>query len=71
MTTQKYIDDNKTTTFKKGDKVVMFDCYEAFMKENKKTWVCMTYSFKDRAGQDVVFLEDYSGYFMSDYLRLI
>lgn len=70
MTTQEYIDNNETNTFKKGDKVIMINCGEAeFYKATQ--WTCQTNSFKDRGGQDVVFLENFSGYFFSKYLKKI
>jgi len=71
MTTDKYIQENITETFKKGDTVIMVDCHEASFAENKKNWICQTDSFKDRGGQEVVFLEDYSGYFMAKFLYKI
>lgn len=72
MITDKYIADNLTNTFKKGDKVKMVNCYEATFEEYKnKTWTCLTTSHKDRSGQDVVFLENFSGSFITKYLNLI
>lgn len=69
MTTDIYINDNKTETFIKGDAVVMRDCFEANILENKdKVWICQTDSFLDRAKQEVVFLEDFSGYFLAKFL---
>lgn len=68
MASDKYISENKTETFKKGDNVIMVDCYEASFPENKKKFTCQTDSFLDKAKQDVVFLEDYSGYFLTKYL---
>lgn len=71
MTTDKYINDNKTETFKKGDKVIMHSCHEATFEEYKdKVWICATSSFLDKGKQDVVFLEDFSGYFLSKYLKI-
>ena len=35
MTTDTYINENKTATFKKGDKVEMFNCYEATFEKKK------------------------------------
>lgn len=70
MTTDNYIQENKTTTFKKGDKVEMFNCYEATLEKNKnKIWICQTDSFLDKGKQDVVFIEGFSGYFFAEYLR--
>ena len=68
MTTDKYILENKTETLEKGDKVIMVDCLEASIKENQKIWTCQTDSFTDRAGQEVVFLEGFSGYFLTKFL---
>ncbi|EKB02360.1 hypothetical protein HMPREF9711_03145 [Myroides odoratimimus CCUG 3837] len=68
MTTQDYIDNNKTNTLKKGDIVKMTNCLEASAHKEDK-WICQTNSFKDKGGNDVVFLENYSGYFLCDYLE--
>ena len=39
MTTQNLIEENKTSTLKKGDKVIMHGCYEAtFEKYKDKVW---------------------------------
>lgn len=66
-----YINNNKTDTFKSGDKVVMHNCYEASFKRNKgKVWTCETDSFKDKSNEDVVFLKGFSGSFCCEYLRL-
>jgi len=68
MTTQKYIDENETKTFKKGDKVVMFDCGEA--KHYKgRVWVCETSSFTTLSKCEVVFLEGFSGSFVAKFLK--
>jgi len=67
MTTQNYIDRNKTNTFKEGDKVVMFNCGEADHYPNK-VWTCMTNSFK-QSGSDLVFLHGFSGSFSTQYLK--
>lgn len=72
MTTQNYIDENKTDTFQKGDKVLMHSCFEATFKENfNKVFVCQTDSFLARDKSDVVFLEDFSGYFMAKFLSKV
>jgi hypothetical protein len=68
MTTQEFIDENKTQTFKKGDTVIMHTCGEADFYRGKE-WICRTDSYRDRAGQDVVFLEGFTGCFMSKYLK--
>lgn len=72
MTTDDYIKDNKSNTFKKGDLVVMHSCVEANISKNKDVeFKCKTDSFVDRSKCDVVFLENYSGYFMSKYLKKV
>ena len=54
---------------KKGDLCVMHTCGEADMPKYKgKLWTCRTDSYIDKAGQEVVFLEGFSGCFMCDYL---
>lgn len=56
-------------THRKGDKVIMSGCAEASMEEYKrKVWQCRTDSFKAKCGDEVVFLEGFSGYFMAKYL---
>lgn len=70
MTSDTFIQANKTSTFKKGDKVEMHSCAESnFPKYKDKIWTCLTDSFMDRAGQEVVFLMGFSGYFMVKYLK--
>ena len=72
MTTDSFINENKTATFKKGDKVVMHTCYEASLpKYNGKIWECQTDSYKDRGGQDVVFLRGFSGCFAAEFLQKV
>ena len=76
MTTQDYIDKNKTETFKKGDKVVMHGCHEATLPQYKgKEWICKTDSYQrgnaDYGYQDLVFLEGFSGCFAAEYLKRI
>lgn len=69
MTTQQFINENRTETFKKGDEVIMENCYEATFQEYKnKIWICKTDSYLDRSKQEVIFLEDFSGCFMVKYL---
>lgn len=70
MTTDTYINQNKTNTFKKGDTVVMHSCGEAGFYKGK-IWTCLTHSFLDRCNQEVVFLEDFSGYFAVKYLQIV
>jgi G:T-mismatch repair DNA endonuclease (very short patch repair protein) len=72
MTTDIYIQENKTTTFQKGDKVVMHSCGEAhFPKYKGKIWTCLTDSYLDRGQQEVVFLEEFSGCFSAQYLEKV
>ena len=71
MTTDIYIQENKTKTFKKGDKVVMHTCLEASIpKYNSRVWTCLTDSYLDRGKQEVVFLECFSGCFSVQFLKL-
>jgi hypothetical protein len=70
MTTDKYIQENKTETFKKGDKLVIHTCGEASFYKGK-IWTCQTDSFLDRGKQEVVFLKDFSGYFSTQYLTKV
>lgn len=73
MTTENFINENKTGTFKKGDKVVMHGCYEAtFEKYRNKVWVCQTDSYLRKSpyeNQELVFLEGFSGCFAVQYLK--
>jgi hypothetical protein len=70
MTGNDYINENRTKTFKKGDKVVMYNCYEAKIEKYKdKIWTCQTDSFLSKGKEDVVFLENFSGYFACEYLK--
>lgn len=72
MTTQNFIDKNKTDTLKKGDKVVMYGCYEATVERYKdRIWTCLTDSYMDRASQEVVFLEGFGGCFAVQYLKRV
>lgn len=68
MATLEYITENKTTTFKEGDYVVMHTCGEADFFPGR-VWDCRTDSFKDKSGEDVVFLKDFTGSFLCKYLR--
>ena len=70
MTTQDYIDKNKTGTFKAGDNVVMHTCGEA-THYNGKIWTCMTDSYKSNKTSELVFLEKFSGSFNCEYLQLV
>lgn len=72
MTTDLYIQDNKTTTLKKGDKVVMHTCGEAnFPKYKGKLWTCLTDSYLGGGKQELVFLEDFSGAFSVKFLQIV
>lgn len=72
MITDKYINDNKTDTLKKGDKVVMHSCIEANYHLYKgKLWITQTDSFLDKAKDEIVFLEGFSGGFLTKYLQLV
>lgn len=70
MTTPEYIENNLSGTFKNGDVVIMVDCTEADVFK-KVQWSCETDSFKAKDGSDVVFLKDFSGYFLTKYLLKI
>lgn len=68
MATDKYINENKTATFNKGDRVVMHSCAEAcFYKDT--IWTCETDSFLSNGKHEVVFLEFFSGYFSTQFLK--
>ena len=69
MITEDYIRLNKTETFKKGDKVLMYNCIEAESSNAEKIWTCRTDSFKTFHGYDCVFLENYGGYFYVQFLK--
>lgn len=70
MTTDTYIQENKTGLFKKGDRVVMHTCHESTLSVYKeKVWICQSDSFLSRDKSEVVFLEDFSGYFSAEFLK--
>jgi len=72
MTGNDYINQNRTKTFKAGDIVVMHTCYEARMPKYKdKLWTCRTDSFLSKGNEEVVFLEDFSGYFAAEFLKRV
>jgi len=72
MTTESFIQENKTITFSKGDKVVMHTCGEAdFPKYKGKIWTCLTDSYLDRGKSESVFLEGFSGAFSTKFLQII
>ncbi|MGV5537154.1 hypothetical protein [Bacillus cereus] len=57
--------------FKKGDKVIMHTCDEA-NHYNGQVWTCKTDEFitgKGKYKQSLVFLEGFSGSFLTKYLR--
>jgi phosphotransferase system IIA component len=55
---------------KKGDKVVMHSCIEA-KEENGKVFTCITDEQKFKDGDMVVFLDNYSGSFLTKYLQKV
>lgn len=58
---------------KRGDKVVMHTCIEA-EKYNGKIWTCEGDEYTKGKGvysENVVFLEDFSGYFLTEYLQKV
>lgn len=76
MTTPEFINQNKTDTFKKGDKVVMHTCHESTLPQYKgKIWTCQTDSYKrgnaEIGFQELVFLEGFSGAFAANFLALV
>lgn len=72
MQTKKIIEKTKTDTFKEGDKVVMHSCYESTLDEFKDVkWACLTNSYIGKSGEEVVFLEGFSGSFFVKYLQPI
>jgi hypothetical protein len=70
MTTDNYINENKTSTFKKGDSVIMKDCSEEPFYKGR-IWLCQTDSYLNRALEEVVFLEGFSGCFLAKYLKIV
>ena len=57
---------------KKGDKVIMHSCREAnFPKYKDKKIECLSDSFKNINGIEVVFLNGVSGYFICKYLKKV
>lgn len=58
--------------FKTGDQVVMHSCHEADLPQYKgKIWTCRSDSYIAKCGDEVVFLDGFSGYFMADYLQSV
>lgn len=71
MTTDNFISTNKTQTFEKGNKVIMHNCHESTFEEYKdKVWICQTDSFLSKSKEEVVFLEEFSGYFLVKFLKI-
>lgn len=68
MTTQDYINANKTKTIKQGDKVVMRNCAEAEIHEGR-IWECRTDSYIAKGGDECVFLTGFSGCFLVKCLK--
>ncbi|MCI4170060.1 MULTISPECIES: hypothetical protein [Bacillus subtilis group] len=54
----------------KGECVVMHTCGEAEHYDGR-IWACESDEFTDRAGQQVVFLEGFSGYFLAEFLQRV
>lgn len=70
MTVQSFIDEFRTDTLKEGDKVVMHSCFESELPEYRgKVWICRTNSYIDRAKQEVVFLQGFTGCFAVKFLK--
>lgn len=55
---------------KEGDMVVMHTCGEA-EHYTGKIWTCRSDEFKSTSGSQVVFLEGFSGYFLTKYLQYV
>src|SRR5687768_534973 len=60
---------------KKGDRVVMHTCIEARNPKNYgKVWTCKVDEYEQGEGvyhQKLIFLEGFSGSFMTDYLQKV
>lgn len=54
---------------RKGDRVVMHTCMESKGENFGKIWTCRTDSFKNDAGDEVVFLDGFSGSFDTEFLQ--
>ncbi|UAY56250.1 hypothetical protein [Arachidicoccus terrestris] len=53
-----------------GDQVIMEGCAESTLPKYKnRIWTCQTDSYIDKCGQEVVFLDGFSGCFLCDYLK--
>ena len=55
---------------KTDDTVIMVNCMEANSHTNT-IWTCRGDSFKSCSGDEVVFLEGYSGYFLTQFLKKV
>ena len=56
--------------FKQGDQVKMVNCGEAKHYEGK-IWIVASDSFMSPSKEEVVFLTEFSGYFLCDCLELV
>lgn len=54
---------------REGEKVVMHSCMESQGVNLGKIWECRSDSFQTDAGEEVVFLKGFSGYFLCKYLQ--
>lgn len=54
--------------FKVGDLLVMVNCYEAKVYQNR-VWLCRHNSYQAASGDYWVFLQGFSGAFVCEYLR--
>ena len=62
----------KLKNFKEGDKVLMHSCHEvSFPEYNGKIWTCITDSKIDKGGQEIVWLDGFSGAFICKYLQIV
>lgn len=65
----------ETEPLKKGDLVVMHTCIEARNPKNYgKIWTCRSDEYNQGKGvyeQNLVFLEGFSGCFLTDYLQKV
>lgn len=58
--------------FKKGDKVVMHSCGEStFPKYKGKIWICEDNCYISSSGTELVFLNGFSGSFLTKYLQIV
>lgn len=62
----------KQPMLKKDDQVVMHTCIEAKNPNNYgRIWTCRADEFKTESGAQVVFLEGFSGYFLTKFLQKV